>query len=141
LRPMSGATDLPCRTTALRVDGVTLSYGSAPVVRDVDLRLAPGRVTALIGPNGSGKSTLLRAVAGLHPIGGGDVVLAPADAAEATAGRHLRHFSPRQLARELTLLSQHRPTPGGLRVRDVVEFGRHPHRGRWRSADPNGPTA
>src|SRR5699024_2099024 len=50
-------------------------------------------------------------------------------------------FSPRQLARELTLLSQHRPTPGGLRVRDVVEFGRHPHRGRWRSADPNGPTA
>jgi iron-chelate-transporting ATPase len=31
--------------------------------------------------------------------------------------------------------------PHGLSVRDVVEFGRHPYRGRWRAADPEGPAA
>jgi iron complex transport system ATP-binding protein len=41
----------------------------------------------------------------------------------------------------VTLLSQSRPVPNGLGVRDVVEFGRHPYRGRWRAADPDGADA
>ncbi|MGX1128633.1 iron-chelate-transporting ATPase [Streptomyces glaucescens] len=39
------------------------------------------------------------------------------------------------------LLTQGRPTPGGLTVRDVVEFGRYPYRGRWGKADPGGRAA
>src|SRR5207248_62696 len=48
------------------------------------LRLAGGRIHALVGPNGSGKSTLLRVVDGTVPqdagvvaVGGRDVSLAP----------------------------------------------------------------
>lgn len=44
-------------------DGVDL-------VRDVDLCLRAGTVTAIIGPNGAGKSTLLRAVSGVVPATG-----------------------------------------------------------------------
>ncbi|MFE7559983.1 ATP-binding cassette domain-containing protein [Kitasatospora sp. NPDC057500] len=41
-------------------------YGRGPwILRDVDLRLAPGDVLAVLGANGSGKSTLLRVLAGL----------------------------------------------------------------------------
>ncbi|WP_277959358.1 ABC transporter ATP-binding protein [Frigoribacterium faeni] len=50
-------------------------------------------------------------------------------------------LSLRQFARRVALLTQGRPTPGGLSVRDVVEFGRYPHRGRWGRSDPDGPAA
>lgn len=44
---------------------LSVAYGKERVLRDVDLRAAPGTVTALVGPNGSGKSSLLKAIAGL----------------------------------------------------------------------------
>jgi cystine transport system ATP-binding protein len=46
----------------MRLSGIVMSYGSAPVLRGVDLAIAEGSVTALIGPSGGGKSTLLRCV-------------------------------------------------------------------------------
>ncbi|MEM1312958.1 MAG: ABC transporter ATP-binding protein [Pseudomonadota bacterium] len=40
-------------------ENVSFAYdGETPVVREVDLELAPGSLTALVGPSGSGKSTL-----------------------------------------------------------------------------------
>ncbi|EID13693.1 sugar ABC transporter ATP-binding protein [Mycolicibacterium phlei DSM 43072] len=38
------------------------------VLHDVDFRVYPGQVTALVGDNGAGKSTLVKAIAGIHPI-------------------------------------------------------------------------
>jgi len=35
-------------------------YGTFQAIRDIDLAVAPNRITALIGPSGSGKSTVLR---------------------------------------------------------------------------------
>jgi phosphate transport system ATP-binding protein len=42
------------------VDGLGVAYGPAVAVRDITLRIARHRITALIGPSGCGKSTLLR---------------------------------------------------------------------------------
>ncbi|MCX5396144.1 amino acid ABC transporter ATP-binding protein [Streptomyces sp. NBC_00102] len=38
------------------------SFGSAEVLRGVDLTVRPGEVTVVLGPSGSGKSTLLRTI-------------------------------------------------------------------------------
>ncbi|TPW78542.1 ABC transporter ATP-binding protein [Schumannella sp. 10F1B-5-1] len=113
--------------------GLHIGYGRTEIVHDVALRLEAGQVTALIGPNGSGKSTVLRSLARLHPPTSGDMSL--------DDGRALPALDRREFARTLTLLSQSRPAPSGLSVREVVEFGRHPHRGRWRAADPEGAAA
>jgi putative ABC transport system ATP-binding protein len=48
------------------VDRVTVAYGKGrPVLRDVSVTAAPGRVLAVTGPSGAGKTTLLWAMAGL----------------------------------------------------------------------------
>ncbi|MCU1515319.1 MAG: Fe3+-siderophore transporter, ATP-binding protein [Pseudarthrobacter sp.] len=121
----------------LKASDLVLRYGDRDVVHGAGLQLVPGRIVALVGPNGSGKSTLLRALARLHPAAAGTVTVRPADGDAADALMMKRS----DFARHVTLLSQSRPVPHGLSVRDVVEFGRHPYRGRWRSADPDGPDA
>ncbi|BCJ57518.1 ABC transporter ATP-binding protein [Micromonospora endophytica] len=118
---------------SLRGVDLHLGYHGTPVVHGATITLRPGAVTALVGPNGSGKSTLLRAIARLHPISDGTVHFADGTAA---AGLPAKEF-----ARRVTLLAQSRPVPNGVTVRDVVGYGRHPYRGRWRTEDPDGPAA
>ena len=111
---------------ALTGDELVLQYWDDPVVHGVSVELRQGSVTALIGPNGSGKSTVLRALARLHRINSGRLRL--------DAGGELEDAAPlsaRDFARCVTLLSQSRPHPSGLEIRDVVAFGRHPHRRRF----------
>ena len=50
---------------AVRVAGLTRSFGGRPVIDGLDLTLRPGEFTALLGRSGCGKSTLLRVLAGL----------------------------------------------------------------------------
>jgi iron-chelate-transporting ATPase len=107
------------------------AYFGTTVVHDADIALRGGEVTALLGPNGSGKSTLLRSLARLHKPEQGHIDFP--DGTDAAA------LSPKEFARRVSLLAQSRPTPGGIRVIDVVGYGRHPHRGRWRQGDPEGP--
>ena len=111
---------------------LVLAHHERTVVDRVSFRLAAGAVTALVGPNGSGKSTLLRSLARLHKPASGAVVLGDKPAAA---------LSAKDFAREVTLLTQHRPVPAGVSVRDVVGYGRHPHRSGWRGADTEGAAA
>lgn len=61
--------------TALLVDEVTVTYGTATALDRFSLDADSGEIVAVVGPSGSGKSTLLRAVAGLEPLAGGAVHL------------------------------------------------------------------
>lgn len=58
-------------SAVLRVESLTVRYGSARGIEDVTLDVPAGAVTGLLGPNGSGKTTLLRAALDLvHPTSG-----------------------------------------------------------------------
>lgn len=50
--------------SALRCEGVTVSYGALKAVNDVSHEFQEGRIYGLIGPNGAGKTTLLNVLAG-----------------------------------------------------------------------------
>lgn len=56
---------------ALHVEDLTVTYGAAPALWDIDLDIPPGVMCAIVGPNGSGKSTLLKTALGLvRPVAG-----------------------------------------------------------------------
>jgi len=50
----------------LRVEGITVAYGTHVAVRGLTLDAADNEVVCVLGPSGCGKSTLLRAIAGLE---------------------------------------------------------------------------
>ncbi|WP_051640006.1 ABC transporter ATP-binding protein [Cellulomonas sp. URHE0023] len=84
---------------------------------DVDLVAAPGEVVAVLGPNGSGKSTLLRALAGLTPISGGQVLLDGAVLDDAGTGTFVEAAD-----RPVGLVFQNYRLFPHLSVRDNVAF-------------------
>jgi branched-chain amino acid transport system ATP-binding protein len=49
----------------LEIEHLEVTYGEAPAVRDVSLRVEKGEIVTLIGGNGAGKTTTLRAISGL----------------------------------------------------------------------------
>uniref|UniRef100_Q01ZC0 ABC transporter related n=1 Tax=Solibacter usitatus (strain Ellin6076) TaxID=234267 RepID=Q01ZC0_SOLUE len=61
---LPGALSAPLFRGEIEFDHVGFSYDSkAPVLRDVNLHIAPGEMAALVGPTGSGKTTITSLVA------------------------------------------------------------------------------
>lgn len=115
--------------TTLTAKDLRAGYGPHLILKDLDLSVPPGAITAIVGANASGKSTLLRCLARLLTPAAGFVLL---------DGKALRDIPTRALARRLGLLPQSPVAPDGITVADLVSHGRHPHHGllsRWNTAD------
>jgi ATP-binding cassette subfamily B protein len=77
--------------------GVTFGYeGEEPVLRDIDLDVAPGRTVALVGPTGSGKTTLVMLIPRLYDVDEGRVLVDGVD---------VRTVDPSSLRREVAVVS------------------------------------
>ncbi len=63
----------------LSIQSVSKSYGATRVLDGVSIEVEEGAFVVLLGPSGCGKSTLLHAVAGLHPIDSGRIVVGERD--------------------------------------------------------------
>ncbi|MDG4764925.1 ABC transporter ATP-binding protein [Solwaraspora sp. WMMD406] len=89
---------------------------------NIEMAAHDGKIVGLLGPNGSGKSTLLRLLAGLRRP---DTGLVRYD------DTSLRGLSRRVLARRLAVVEQDVTAHNRVSVRQVVELGRTPFRGRF----------
>ncbi|MBD3751523.1 MAG: ABC transporter ATP-binding protein [Micrococcales bacterium] len=76
---MTAATAAPA--SAIRVSGLTKSFGNLDVLRGVDLEVPAGAIVALLGSNGAGKTTLVRILATLTHQDSGTAEVAGADVA------------------------------------------------------------
>ena len=101
---------------------VELCVGGRPWLTHVGARIEPGEFVAILGPNGAGKTTLLRAIAGLHPLGGGAILL---------DGRPVGEFGPSDRARRVAFVTGDELLLDALSARDVVAIGRFPHHHWW----------
>lgn len=58
---------------SLELRSLDVTIDQHQVLHDINLQILPGEMFVLLGGAGSGKSTLLRAIAGLDPLGGGEI--------------------------------------------------------------------
>ena len=102
----------------LKIENLSVSYGSRSVLANVSLEVNSGEVLALIGPNGAGKSTLVRAASGVVPVEAGAV---------RTNGDDLLSLPPLQRARFLAVVPQAASLPPAFSVWETVLLGRTPY--------------
>ena len=57
----------------ITLKGLKKSYGTAHVIKGVDIEIEDGEFVVFVGPSGCGKSTLLRMIAGLEDISAGEL--------------------------------------------------------------------
>jgi iron complex transport system ATP-binding protein len=107
----------------LKVENLTVSYGTRRVLQDVSLEINSGEVVALIGPNGAGKSTLVRAVSGVIPVVSGKIHRNGIN----RPSMDLITLSPMQRARFLAVVPQAVSLPPAFTVWETVLMGRTPH--------------
>jgi len=86
-------------TPAMEATGVTVAYGSTPVLQDLNLRVTRGEIYALLGGNGAGKSTTLNAFLGfLAPQAGSVRVFGIDVVADPLAARGQLAYVPENVA-------------------------------------------
>ncbi|HPE33031.1 MAG TPA: ATP-binding cassette domain-containing protein, partial [Parvularculaceae bacterium] len=91
-------------TEAVRVTGLSHSYGDVAALRDISVSFRTGETVALIGPDGVGKSTLFSLIAGARKIQLGDVEVLGADMKNSEARRAVLPriaFMPQGLGKNL----------------------------------------
>jgi subfamily B ATP-binding cassette protein MsbA len=65
-------------------ENVTFTYGNDPVLRNIELRVAPGEIVALVGGSGAGKSTLVNLLPRFYDVTTGRITVDGVDVREAT---------------------------------------------------------
>jgi phosphate transport system ATP-binding protein len=102
------------------IEGLTVSYGGKPAVRDVSMEIHENEITALIGPSGCGKSTLIRCLNRMND-------LIPSASVE---GKCLYHghdlygpdVDPVEVRKRIGMVFQ-KPNPFPKSIYDNVAFG------------------
>ncbi len=110
----------------LRVQNLAAGYGQSQVLFNISLAVPAGQVVALLGRNGMGKTTTLRAIMGLLPAMGGQVL-----GGQVTCwGNSLLGLPPHRVARHgLGLVPEGRQVFPTLSVRENLTATARP--GRW----------
>jgi molybdate transport system ATP-binding protein len=67
ISPIGRIKQSPTATPLIALRNVTVRYGSATILQNINWTILPGESWALLGPNGSGKTTLLSLILGDNP--------------------------------------------------------------------------
>jgi polar amino acid transport system ATP-binding protein len=88
----------------IKVQGISKSFGSLKVLKDLSFSVNQGEVVAVIGPSGSGKSTLLRCITHLEPVDSGSISVSGVNMV--TDGRYAPPGALREICLKMGLVFQ-----------------------------------
>ena len=98
---------------------IKVCFAEKTILADLNLKIPAGKITAIIGPNGSGKSTLLKALTGLVKVKPRQGLF---------QNNSLQPIRSKELAAHMAFLPQSPFVPADLTVKDLVAYGRSPHK-------------
>ncbi len=107
----------------LEVNGLSFSYGTKPVLKDISFTYEGPQLVAILGPNGVGKSTLIHCI---------DRILKPSDGTVMVNGRNCSEYQMKELAKTIGYVPYASSDTFPMTVVDAVLLGRHPH-SNWKS--------
>jgi len=105
----------------IKTNNLLVRYEKHEVIHDFSFEVELGEIVSILGPNGSGKSTILNAVARFINYQGGVVFL---------DNKNMNKMGVKETARKLSVLSQVNTSPEDFTVRDLIYYGRLPHK-KW----------
>ena len=103
-------------------------YDGKTVVNSVSFEIPKGNVISFIGPNGAGKSTVMGMISRLIAKDSGVISFEDKDLAK---------WKSKELAKKLSILTQHNNVQMKLTVRELVAFGRFPYSGNRLTVEDN----
>ncbi|EIL90843.1 ABC transporter ATP-binding protein [Rhodanobacter spathiphylli] len=104
----------------IQTEALCKRYGAKLALDHLDLRIASGRIHAIVGANGAGKSTLFRILLGFLP---------PSSGRASILGRDSQHLTPTDRGR-IGFVNEEHTLPNWMRVAAVTAMQRH-HYPRW----------
>ncbi|HET9492941.1 MAG TPA: ABC transporter ATP-binding protein, partial [Chloroflexia bacterium] len=114
VRDLPGAVPAPAFSGAVRFSGVNFEYEPGhPVLRDINLTVAPGQHVALVGPSGNGKSTLVSLIMRLYDPTQGRVEI---------DGRDIREYTIESVRSQVSVVMQD-TILFAASVRDNIAYG------------------
>ena len=111
----------------LEVRRLSVFYGEAQALRDVDLRIEDGEIVSVVGPNGAGKTTLVNALAGLLTDRDGEIMLDGADLTHLPGHKVCNHG--------IAIVPEGRRIFAGMTVLDNLSLGAYRRSARSAHAD------
>lgn len=109
----------------LQVEKLVAGTKDHIILQDVSCKIEKGKIYSIIGPNGSGKSTLLKTMTRhLKPLQGRVYI----------SGKEVQTIAPKELAKQLAMVSQSPEAPADFTVRELVSFGRFPYRSLFQTS-------
>jgi len=105
----------------IQLKEMSFSYGNHSFIEKLNLDIKKGEVVGIVGPNGSGKSTILKNITGKLQHQSGGIYLDQEEILEMHA---------KKISRKMASLSQHQTSSGDFSVKELIRFGRLPHK-KW----------
>lgn len=108
----------------IKVKDLSIAYEDNIVLNGIDISFLKEKITTIIGPNGCGKSTLVKAIAGLFKTENKNIVI---------DGKVRTEYKRKEFSQKVAFLMQFSAVPEGMKVYDLVRFGRLPHKRKFKS--------
>lgn len=112
----------------LQIKDLNFQIGPKKILKDFNLTIAPGQMTAIIGPNGAGKTSLLRIIAGLEKNFYGQVFI---------KNKPIQDHSLKQRAQTIAYLTQSQHLSFAYQAIELVMMGRFSYQNKTFGSSQN----